>query len=50
MSDRKEAVAARSDQIDECRLVTMRCSLDEVAIHRHHQGVTPMGGAVHLYR
>jgi hypothetical protein len=24
--------------------------LDEVAIHRHHQGLTPIGGAVHPYR
>jgi hypothetical protein len=24
--------------------------LDEVAIHRHHPGLTPVGGVVHPYR
>jgi hypothetical protein len=35
--DREESVTAELDQIDECRLITALCRLDEVAIHRHHQ-------------
>ncbi len=36
--DREESVTAEPDQIDESRLITALRRLDEVAIHRHHQG------------
>jgi len=48
--DREEAIAARSDQVDKCRLVSSLGRLDEVAIHRMLPVVAPVGDAVHHYR
>jgi len=48
--DCEEAVTARADQVDECRLITVLCRLDEVAIHRLLPAWAPIGDAVHLYR
>ena len=47
--DRIEAITARANKIDECRLITALCRLDEVAIHRPLPAWTSIGDAVHLY-
>ncbi len=47
--DREEAITARANQVDECRLITVLCRFDEVAIHRLLPAWTSIGDAVHLY-
>ncbi|MBF8289162.1 MAG: hypothetical protein HW391_130 [Chloroflexi bacterium] len=39
-----------ADEVDECRLITVLCRLDEVAIHQLLPAWAPIGDAVHLYR
>ena len=48
--DREQAIPARSDQVDERRLISSLGRLDEVAIHRMLPVVAPVGDAVHHYR
>jgi hypothetical protein len=50
LCDREEAIAARTHQVDECRLVAALRCLDEVAIHRPDPVSTPIGDVGHLYR
>ena len=50
VGDREEPVAAQSHQVDECDLVTALRRLDEIEIHAHHRGLTPVGGVVRGYR
>jgi hypothetical protein len=45
LRDLEEPVAARSNQIDECPLVTALRRLDEVAIHCRPTGLTPIGAS-----
>jgi len=50
VGDREEPVAAKPHQVDERDLVAPLCRLDEIDIHAHHRGLTPVGGVVRGYR
>ena len=46
---REQPIAAGPNQVDEGRLVASLRRLDEVAVHAHLPGVTPVGDVVRMY-
>jgi hypothetical protein len=37
MGDREEAATAKTDQVDECRLIASLGRHDEIEVHLHHR-------------